>query len=195
MLYSNKIEKSAWMGVTNMSNKKVLAIIMVSVMALGSTSCKARERYLTEYEEVYSTTPVLSELEYGSLELPHGWEETGPGSYELIGDDEYYSYYLTVSHDTNDYVGDDRYMFPNDNDEPIHQEFPDADIYVLMEGGCNDDAAATYLIENGDTYIVRWYRVRAGDQVLFELTTPDAGVQDSEVMSELDQAVIRFDWN
>ncbi len=53
MLYSNKIEKSAWMGVTNMSNKKVLAIIMVSVMALGSTSCKARESYLTEYEEVY----------------------------------------------------------------------------------------------------------------------------------------------
>lgn len=183
------------MGVVRMKIRKVLAIVLISAMAFGSTACRARERYLAEYEEVISTTPVRCDLEYGRFDLPHGWEETGTGSYQLIGDDEYYSYYLTVTYDTNDYVDDDRYMFPNDNDEPIHQEFPDADIYVLMQGGISDDAAAVYFIENGDTYIVRWYRVRAGDQVMFELTTPDAGVQDSETMSQIDHTVNGFHWN
>lgn len=177
-----------------MKIRKVLAVILTAVMALSSTACKARERYLAEYEEAVSTTPVRCQLEYGQFDLPHGWEETGEGSYQLKGDDEYYSYYLTVSYATNGYVDDDRYMFPNDNYDPIHQEFPDADIYVLMEGGINDDAAAVYLIENGDTYIVRWYRVRAGDQVLFEMTTTDAGVQDSEAMNQVDSAVNFFYW-
>lgn len=177
-----------------MKIRKVAAVILVLVMASGSTACRARERYLKEREAIEASSPLRCDLDYGRFDLPPGWEEIRPGSYELTCDDEYYSYSLTVSYDTNDYTGDDRYNFPNDNYEPIHQAFPDADIYVLLEGGISDDAAAEYLIENGDTYIVRWYRVRAGDQVMFELTTNDASVQDSEVLMQIDNTVSWFHW-
>lgn len=174
--------------------RKVAAVILVLVMASGSTACRARERYLKEREAIEVSRPVRCSLDYGRFELPPGWEEIRPGSYEFNGDDEHYSYNFTVSYDTNDYTDDDRYSFPNDNEESVHQEFPDADIQVLLEGGISDDAAVEYLIGNGDTYIVRWYRVRAGDQVMFELTTNDAAVQDSEVLMQIDNTVSWFHW-
>lgn len=178
-----------------MKTRRVLAIILISVMALGSTACRARERYLREHEADLASRPIRCNLDYGRFDLPPGWEELSPGSYEQTGDDEYYSYHLTVSYDTNDYSGDDRYYFQNDGEELVRQEFPDAEIDVLLRGGISDDAAGEYLIADGDTYIVRWYRVRAGDQVMFELTTPDATVTDSEAMEQIDHAVNSFHWN
>ena len=179
-----------------MKFRKVIAVIMVSVMAFGVTSCKARERYLREQELTQPSSALHCSFDYGRFDLPPGWVETAPGSYELTTDnDDYYSYYFTVTYETNDYTGDDRYMFAEDNDEPIHQEFPDDEVYTLSSGGVGDDASATYMIEAGDTYIIRWYRVRAGDQVMFELTTPDAGVQDREVYWDIEFSVTGFVWN
>lgn len=176
-----------------MKTKSVLAVFMIPVMMFGFASCKARERYLNSEEAVMEARPIRASFDYGRFDLRPGWTEVNPGSYEYTDGDQ--SYYLTVRHDTNDYTESDYHDFPSDSYDSVHQEFPGSQINVILSGWIEDDAAAVYEIETGDTYIVRWYRVKPGDQVTFELTTSDAAVLDSEAMMTAEEAVNFFHWN
>lgn len=181
-----------------MKFKKVLAAATVSVMALSSISCRATERYYNELEYIERTTPIRCRLDYGDFWLPGGWEEISEGSYQYIDpEDESNNAYLTVTYETNDYVGDENYQFTCNQHDLICEEFPDATVNTILEGGINDDAGAIYRIDTGDMFIYRWYMVRSGDQVLFEVITDDGELLETEMyeQNELELGIMSFEWN
>lgn len=183
-----------------MGFRKTAVALTVLALALATTGCKARERYLNAREAYDASSPLICDEDFGRYYFDAGWVEDGSGdpashSYCLAEDIDNPDrpYTVTVTYDETDDSHGDKYMFGDIEYTALVEEYGEDAVTVTGNGGFDDNGFASFEIRTDDGCIYRWYLINDYGYVLFELTADDEDyVQQHGLSDAVDSAFCTF---